>query len=204
MYDTKIIAKPKTTLIVYGVIKGYIKKPVRFMLGTIFSYPRFIKKFGDKYPKDFLKSAAFMPHLYNRLQKRLNKEDAYEVTRAVFLTSALAVMQANFRFVEAERNFHNLVKYQQKTCAEGVTRNNKMEIIEQTDNRYRFKVTKCMFFKFFTEIEMPELTNIMCTVDNIVFNSYLPNNIVFKRGVGATMADGAKYCEFDITRKSAY
>ena len=201
MYDTEKVAKPMITFIVYGVLKGYIKRPTLFMVGTLFSYPKFMKKFKHRYPVDFLKTAAFMAHLYKRLQCKLDKNIAYEVTRATFLTSAAAVMQANFRFVEAERNFDNLVKYQQKTQAEGMTKNNKMVITELTDKKYCFKVTKCMFFEFFSEIEMSELTTIMCSVDNLIFNTYLPNRIVFKREVGATIADGASHCKFDIILK---
>lgn len=131
----------------------------------------------------------------------MHKSYAYEVTRVAVLTSAVATMQANFRVVEAERNFSNLIKFQQKTKAEGVTKHNTMKITELTEGRYCFKVTKCLFFNFFSESGMPELTRIMCAVDNMVFNAYLPNHIVFERGIGQTLAEGAHECDFNLFQK---
>lgn len=72
-----------------------------------------------------------------------------------------------------------------------------MEIIEQTDNRYVYKVTKCMFYEFFKYLGVPELTRIMCSIDNAIFNSYLPEKIIFHRnGVNNRMVDGASECMF--------
>lgn len=201
MHNTKKKAKVFIPLIVYGVLKGYIKKPALFMIKTMISYSKFMKKYNDRYPVDFLKTSAFMAHLYERLQNDLDKKVAFEVTRATFLTTATAVMQKNFRVVESERNFENLVKFQQKTQAEGVTKNNKMIITELTDNMYCFEVTKCMFYEFFLEVKMPELTSIMCSVDNLIFNTYLPNKIVFSRNVGETIFDGASQCKFKVSLK---
>ena len=44
---------------------------------------------------------------------------------------------------------------------------------------------------------MPELTRIMCEVDNAIFNSYLPEQVTFHRnGLGNRLADGAAVCHF--------
>ena len=55
-----------------------------------------------------------------------------------------------------------------------------------------------MFFKLFEKLEVPELTSIMCSVDNAIFNFYLPNSIVFSRKIGNTIFEGKKECDFSI------
>ena len=76
-----------------------------------------------------------------------------------------------------------------------------MEIIEKTEDRYVFKVTKCMFYEFFKYLEVPELTRIMCSIDNAIFNSYLPEKIIFHRdGINNRIADGASECMFVIEK----
>ena len=200
MQKKEIVAKPALPLIVVGVLKGYIKKPVSFMIKTIITLPKYIKSIDIDLPKEFIKSNAFMAHLYMRLQTKMSKQKAYELTRAAIICSALSVMQANFRTVEKPRNFENLKRYQQKTVAEGVTKLNTMIISKEDDKSYEYKVTRCVFFEFFNYLGMPELTKIMCSADNAIFNTYLPNEIRFERGVGKTIADGACECEFKIIK----
>ena len=198
--NTKNIAKPALPLIIFGIIKGYINKPVRFIFGTLFTFSKFYKSINSDLPKEFIKSNAFIVHLYKRLQKIVPKDKAYEIIRAAVLCSGLSVMQANFRNVEAVRNFENLVKYQQKAKDEGATKLNQVKIISKTDNCYKYKVTRCMFYEFYSSTNTPELTKIMCSVDNAIFNTYLPNEIVFERGIGNTMPEGAKECYFCIKK----
>lgn len=200
--DKKVVeaASPARPLIVLGVLKGYMKGASLFMLGTILTLPSFIKSCPQKYSKDFLGTAGFILHLYNRLQKKMSKEKAFELTRASLLTVSTSVMQANFRFVEEERNLNNLIKYQQETNRTGPTKANTMEVLEASETCYRFRVTRCMFEEFFSEMGAKELTSIMCSVDNAVFNSYLPNELVFERKKGETITEGCEYCGFCVKK----
>jgi hypothetical protein len=197
------IAKPALPLLVYSVLKGYLKSPLKFMIGTLLGFGRFKKELNSDFPKDFIDSAAFMAWLYIRLNKYISKKEAFELTRACILTSGLSVQQANFRNVECERSLENLVKYQQRANREGSTRLNTIEIVEDSDTKYSFKVTRCLFFEFFTELKIPELTTIMCSIDNAIFSSYMPEELVFHRnGLNNTIAAGAKECTFVIDKIS--
>jgi hypothetical protein len=145
---------------------------------------------------------GFIAHLYNRLIKKVGKEKAYEIMRACLITSGLALQQANFRNVESGRTFDNLKKYQQQNNREGTTKLNTMEIIEESERRYEFKVTRCMFHELFTHLNVPELTTIICSIDNAIFNTYLPEKLIFHRnGLNKTIPEGNKYCEFVIENK---
>ncbi len=191
------IAKPASSMILIGVLKGYINNPMLFFIKTILTFKKFKKTIKMDLPKEFINSNGLIAWLYIRLKKEVGKEKAYEIIRATILCSGLAIQQANFRNVEVERTFENLVKYQRRVKDEGTTKLNQMEVIEQTDNRYVYKVTKCMFYEFFKYLDVPELTRIMCSIDNAIFNSYLPEKITFHRnGINNRMVDGASACMF--------
>ncbi|QZY56129.1 L-2-amino-thiazoline-4-carboxylic acid hydrolase [Crassaminicella profunda] len=191
------IAKPSNAMIIIGVLKGYIHHPILFFLKAILTFRNFKKTIKIDLPTEFINSSGLIAWLYIRLKKEIGKEKAYEIIRATILCSGLAIQQANFRNVEVERTFENLVKYQKRVKNEGTTKLNKMEIIEQTSNRYVYKVTKCMFYELFKYLEVPELTRIMCSIDNAIFNSYLPEKIIFHRnGINNRMVDGASECMF--------
>jgi len=198
------LAKPSTSFILIGVLKGYIKNPFGFLIVSKISFKKFKRKIDLDLPVDFIDTTGFIAWLYIRLRRRVGQEKAFEIIRACLLTIGLSIQQANFRNVEAKRTFENLKKFQQKTNKEGITKLNAMEIIEESDRKYEFKVSRCLFFELFTYLKVPELTSIMCSVDNAIFNSYLPEKLVFHRnGLNNTIPEGNKYCEFVIENKES-
>lgn len=195
------IAKPSKAFIILGILQGYLKHPILFFIKTIISFKRFKKTIEIELPEDFIKTNGLIAWIYINLQKEISKKQAFEVTRVILLSVGVIVQQANFRTVELDRNFENLINVQKRVKAEGTTKLNKMEIIEETENIYRYKVTHCMFFEFFKSINVPELTTIMCSIDNALFNSYLPEDIVFDReGINNKMPDGAEFCMFSLKK----
>ena len=59
-----------------------------------------------------------------------------------------------------------------------------------------------MFYELFTHLKVSELTSIMCSIDNAIFNTYMPEELVFHRnGMDNTLLKGHKYCEFIIENK---
>ncbi len=76
-----------------------------------------------------------------------------------------------------------------------------MVIDREEEGLYEYRVTSCLFFRFFKQMGCPELCTIMCAIDNAIFNSYLPNEIVFTRYPGETMAEGARDCRFRLARR---
>lgn len=193
------ISKPKILLIAIGVMSGYLKKWPIFVLRLLFTFGRFKRGIQSELPKEFIESTAFIAHLYVSLQEKMDKNKAFEVTRAVVMTTGLAMQQANFRNVEDERTYNNLIKYQKRTNKEGTTKLNTMEIIEETETRYEFIVTRCMFFEFFSELGMKELTSILCSVDNAIFGSYMGDELAFHRsGKENTIFSGGSMCRFVI------
>ena len=190
---------PNKALIALGILQGYIKNPLWFLLSSILTLPKFKKQLPKDLPKEFVQVTALQTWIYIRLKERLGQEKAYEIVRAFVLPVGLLVQQGNFRNVEAPRTFENLITYQQRTNREGPTRWNKMEVVEQSDLRYEFRILNCMFHDFYTQLGIPEMTKMMCEVDNAIFNTYLPEVVTFHRhGIGNRIADGAPVCHFVI------
>lgn len=195
-------AKPSSFLILLGVLKGYLKNPLLFLIISKISFKKFKQKIEINLPSDFIKTSGFMAWLYIRLKDKIGQEKAFEILRAGILTSGLAVQQANFRNVEEPRTFENLNKFQQQLNKNGITRLNTMEIIEESKDKYEFRISKCMFYELFTYLKVPELTLIMCSIDNAIFNTYLPEKLIFHRnGINKTLVMGNEYCEFVIENK---
>ena len=60
-------------------------------------------------------------------------------------------------------------------------------------------MTDCVFYNFFNTINVPELTEIMCSIDNAIFNSYLPDEIFFSReSKNSKISTGDIKCTFCI------
>jgi len=108
MTNKENIAKPATPFILLGVLKGYMKNPIGFIVKSKLSFKKFKKNIELDLPTDFINSTGFIAWLYIRLRKQIGQEKAFEIIRACILTSGLAIQQANFRNVESERTFNNL------------------------------------------------------------------------------------------------
>ena len=69
--------------------------------------------------------------------------------------------------------------------------------MERTASRFEVKVTRCLYHELTSSLGVPELTPIVCQIDNAGFNSYLPDEVRFHRGgPGHRISDGAKECRF--------
>ena len=201
--NTNNIAKPAVSLILLGMLKGYINNPILFLIKSKMLFKKFKNNIKLDLPKDFIETTGFVAWLYIRLREKIGQEKAFEIMRVTILTSGLAVQQANFRNVEDNRSFENLIKYQQRANKEGSTKLNTIKIIEQSENKYEFHVTRCVFLELFTYLKVPELTSVMCSIDNAIFNTYLPEELIFHRnGLNKTMLQEHKYCEFVIEKKT--
>jgi hypothetical protein len=196
--------KPNKALMVLGVLQGYLQNPFWFLLGTLVTLPKFKKSLPKELEKDFVHVTALQTWMYLRLKERIGQEKAYEIVRAVVIPTGLAVQQGTMRTVEVPRTFENFIVFHEQMSQEGLTRWSKKEVLEQSENRYEWQILNCGFYDFFSKIGVPELTKLMCEVDNAIYNTYLPDELTFHRnGVGNRIADGAKTCHFILERHEA-
>lgn len=192
--------KPEIQLIILGVLKGYIDNTENFMDKIILQkneIGNMISLKNPDYPFEFVNLVSLVAAMYSELKKEMEAEQALSIVKASILPVGLAMQMGNFRYVEDKHNFENLIKYQQLTNKQGPTKLNKMEVIKQDSKTYQFHVHNCMFKEEFTKLNMPELTEVMCAIDNVIFNTYLPDKVFFHRnGQGNKISEGMKYCTF--------
>ena len=195
-----IMAKPDISLIILGVLKGYFEDAESRMENAKLLCRKIsadMMQDSSRYPADFVQIVSVAAALYIELQKGLDQETALSLVTAAFLPVGLALQLGNFRYVEERHTFDNLIRYQQRTNKLGPTRLNQMEIVTQNDKIYEFHVHNCLFKDAFTELKMPELTKVMCAIDNAIFNVYMPDQVHFHRnGATNTIAEGKQYCTF--------
>ena len=117
--------------------------------------------------------------------------------RVVLLAGGTAAQNLQFDTVHKERNFHNFSELEIENNRTGLVRWNKMQVVERSARRFEIKITRCMFHEFATAVGAPELTPVVCQIDNAMFNSYLPDEMTFDRGLlGGRIADGKRECNF--------
>ena len=195
-------ANPSVLLIAYGVIKGYAKNPFWLFIRILLKVPRLKKQLPKKLSDDIKKQAAIIASMYIVMKEKVDKERALSTVQAIITPVAIAVQLGNFRYAETERSFESLKKYHEMAISESPTRTNIKEIIESSDKKYHFRVKSCLHMGLFKRLGVPELTRIMCNVDNALYNIYCPDKVLFHRnGQGNTIFEGSKYCEFICENK---
>jgi len=193
-------AQPNVPFIILGVLNGYLDNAEDFMDKTMRLRKEIATKISQEnqqYPADFVNIVSMVAALYSELKKDIENEKALSIVKASFLPVGIAMQMGNFRYVEDNHTFENLITYQQRTNKQGPTQLNRMEIIQQNNKTYEFHVHNCMFRDEFSKLGMPELTTVMCAIDNVIFNAYLPDKVHFHRnGTGNTIVNGMQYCTF--------
>ncbi|HEV2545967.1 MAG TPA: L-2-amino-thiazoline-4-carboxylic acid hydrolase [Stellaceae bacterium] len=186
-----------TTPILLHMLRNEFRFPFLFMLRCKLTVGSFKRTIDPRFPQDLIDLAALPLWVYINMKKRIGEKKAFEIMRVAILTGGLASWNFNYKAAERERNFKNLCDAEIEVNKTGFTKWNTMEVVERTERRFEIKITRCLYHELTTSVGVPELTPVICQVDNAAFNSYLPDKIVFNRGgPGHRIADGAKECKF--------
>jgi hypothetical protein len=186
-----------TTPILLHMLRNELRFPFLFILRCKLTVGRFRKTIEPRFPKELIDLAVLPLWVYINLKKRIGQKKAFEIMRVAILTGGIASWNFAYKAAEKERNFRNLCDSEIEVNKTGFTRWNTLEVVERTQRRFEIKITRCLYHELATSVGVPELTPVICQIDNAAFNSYLPDRIVFNRGgPGHRIADGAKACNF--------
>lgn len=186
-----------TTPILLHMLRNELRFPLLFMLGCKLTVASFKKTIDPRFPEELIDLAALPLWVYINLKRRIGEKKAFEVMRVAILTGGIASWNFTYRAAEKERNFENLCNAEIEVNKSGFTRWNTLEVVERNAHRFEIKITRCLYHELTSSLGVPELTPVVCQIDNAAFNSYLPDKIVFNRGgPGHRIADGAKECNF--------
>ena len=189
--------KPVTTPILLNLLEGEVRFPRLFLLKCRLTVGGFKKTIDKRFPEELVDLAALPLWVYIHLKRRIGQHRAFEIMRIAILTSGVVKWNSQFHTVDKERSFPNFCDQEIEVNKTGVTKWNTLEVVERSERRFEIKITRCLYHELTTAVGIPELTPIVCQVDNAVFNSYLPDQLVFDRGgAGRRISDGAKECNF--------
>lgn len=192
-FNMKRITQP----ILLHLLRDEIVFPLLFILKCKLTLKQFKKKIHEKFPQEFIEMTALPCWVYINLKQKIGEKKAFEIMRIVLLTGGVAKQSLLFETVAKERSFGNFIMQELEINRTGTTRWNTMEIVNCTERRFEIKITRCMFHEFACSLGIPEITPVVCQVDNAVFNSYLPEDMVFHRGNNLRrISDGERECTF--------
>lgn len=193
-------AKFKTfsrALLAYGILREYLTHPAWFVLRTLLTLGRFKRRLPADVSKQFAETVALEAWMYLRLKERLGRDRAFALMRAVIVPVAMVWYGAGFRLVEAPRTYENIIRFHELVHEKMLTEDGNLKIDERSDSRYRYRNFFCPWHDLFKKLRIPELTEAYCAIDNGLYNTYLPGEIVFHRGgVIRTIASGAPHCQY--------
>jgi hypothetical protein len=195
--DTAFDLRTITGPILLHLLRKELPRPRVFMARCRLTLRRFKKRIDPRFPRELVEIAALPLWVYVNLAKRIGKDKALEIMRIAILTGGIARWNFEYGAAARRRTFDNLCDEELEVNRVGVTRWNTLEVVERTEHRFEIKITRCLYHELATSLGVPEITPIVCQIDNAAFNSYLPDEVLFhRRGPGHRIADGSKECTF--------
>jgi hypothetical protein len=189
--------KKVTTPLLIHMLGEELRFPRLFLLARKLTLNRFKRSIDPRFPPELVDLVALPAWVYLNLKERIGQAKAFEIMRVALLTGGTAAQNLQFDTVHKERSFENFSKLEIENNRTGLVRWNKMEVVNRTDRQFEIKIKRCMFHELAVSLGIPEITPIVCQIDNAMFNSYLPDEMTFDRGgIGRRIADGATECNF--------
>lgn len=189
--------KKVTTPLLLHMVGKELRFPRWFLLRCKLTLGRFKESIDKRFPRELIDLAALPAWVYLNLKQRIGQDRAFEIVRVALLTGGTASQNLQFDTVHTKRSFQNFTELEIQNNRTGLVRWNTMEIVERSDRRFEVRITRCMFHEFAVSVGIPELTPVVCQIDNAMFNSYLPEEMTFDRGpLGGRISDGRPECNF--------
>jgi hypothetical protein len=171
--------------------------PSLFLIRCKLTVGRLKRRIDPRFPQELIDLAALPLWVYINVKEKIGQQRAFEIMRIAILTGGLAQWNFQYGAADRKRTFKNLCDAEIEVNKIGFTKWNTLEVVERSERRFEIKITRCLYHELTTSLGIPELTPVICQVDNAAFNSYLPDKVVFNRGgPNHRIADGKKECNF--------
>ena len=192
-FDLRSITGP----ILLHLLAKEMRFPRAFLFRCAATVGSLKKRIDPRFPQELVELAALPLWVYIHLKAKLGAPKAFEIMRVAVLTGGIAQWNLAYATVDRKRTFAALCDQELQVNRTGPTRWNKLEVVDRSDRRFEVKVTRCLYHELAQSLGIPEITPIVCQIDNAGFNSYLPDEVIFHRGgPGHRISDGATECRF--------
>jgi hypothetical protein len=190
-------ARKVTAPILTHLLRREMRFPRLFLFGCALTVGRFKSRIDKRFPKELVELTALPLWVYINLKKRIGQHKAFEIMRVAVLTGGMVQWNIAYEAVDKGRTFENLCDEELLVSKTGPTKWNTLEVMDRTPRRFEIRVTRCLYHELAQSLGIPEITPVVCQIDNAAFNSYLPDSIVFSRGgPNRRIADGKSECNF--------
>jgi len=159
-----------TSAVLLQPLRGRIAASRRFLFSSV-AGRRFKKSLSPEFPPDLIKLTAPLIWIYKRLKARPGQPLAFEITPVAVLAGGVARWNVQYATLDTPWTFENFVDQETKANRSGITRWNQLEIVAREPNRFALKVTRCLFHELCVAAGVPELTPVVCQIDNAAFNA---------------------------------
>ncbi len=147
----------------------------------------------------FVNRISMAPSLYLALADRHGKEHALKVMEKILVPIGCEEQQQHLNSLgnAITSDMARLMAFNDLMDQKGAPRFNQRYYVKRDDTVCHFRITRCVFYDFFTEAGTPELTRLFCEVDRKFFPSAFPGLRFHRNGSWQnTIAYGKVPCEF--------
>ena len=189
--------KKVTTPVLLHLLRDEMRFPKLFILRCVVTLRRFKRSIDPRFPRELVDLTALPLWIYINLKEKIGRKRAVEVMRIPILAAGTVKQNLLFDTVNRGRSFENFIEQELEINRTGTTKWNKIEDIRRSEKKLEFTVTRCLYHELTTSLGVPEVTPLICQVDNAIFNSYMPERMIFHRdGLNRRIADGNRECHF--------
>lgn len=154
-----------------------------------------------RYVKQFALAAA----TYLNLGKKIGKERAFETMRSLLVPLGCAAVQKRFDALDlaAVHGIKRLLAFNEQMEQNDEARFNDRKYITKTDDTCHYVILHCIVFDFFSQAGTPELTRLICEVDQVFYARAFPDFTFDRNGSWEnTIAYGRPQCDFLLKKKA--
>jgi hypothetical protein len=152
----------------------------------------------------YLKQYAVSGALYKELTSKFGKDKAFDIMRKIVVPCGCLLVR-NYMTqmgLKSKSGMDRIVYFNQYMNNTPANKHNVRETVCVNENVYHYAITRCCVLDFYKEIGMPELTQLICEVDNVTYPEGFPQFHFDRDGSWSnTMAYGHDKCHFRLTKK---
>ena len=138
--------------------------------------------------------AAILKHVYDTLKASHGADTAKRTIAAAVRQSAVEQARQLAAAVGGKTSMQTFIERQEPWLRGGAL---EREIIEQSDTKYRFNVTRCKYAEMYRDMGLGEIGHLLsCQRDGTFCEGY-DDRLKLKRT--QTIMQGASHCDFDYT-----
>jgi hypothetical protein len=138
--------------------------------------------------------AAILKHVYDTLEASHGKDVAQRTIADAVRQSAMAQAREMANRVGGRTSMQTFIDRQELWTRGGAL---ERDVIEQSESRYRFNVTRCKYAEMYREMGLGEIGHLLsCQRDGTFCEGY---DARLKLRRTQTIMQGATHCDFDYT-----